>query len=75
MLSILNTNNMENIEFEDIKSTPKKGGFFPLPIIKKCNHPDHEPPSMICIPKGHGYQHVCPGCGSETVITPLQTNL
>ena len=52
----------------------KNGGFFDLPNSKKCNHPDHEFPKMICIPKGKGYTHVCPACGNEiTVIQPQVT--
>lgn len=35
---------------------------------KKCNHPEHNPPTMIVLPPGnHTYQ--CPVCGEKTHIT------
>lgn len=43
--------------------TPQKSGFFDLPVQQTCRHPEHEPPSMLYIPPGKGYRHVCPGCG------------
>jgi hypothetical protein len=35
---------------------------------KQCRHPGHQPPSMIVIPPGKRYRHVCPGCGKTTII-------
>ena len=44
-----------------------RGGFFDLPPVRHCRHPGHEFPTMLYIPPGKGYRHVCPGCGKETV--------
>lgn len=56
--------------------TKEKSGFFDLPVEKKaCNNPEHKVPMGICIPKGKGYKHVCPGCGEVTIVTPSQTTL
>jgi hypothetical protein len=30
-------------------------------LPKFCNHPEHNPPSMIVLPPGV-YEHTCPGC-------------
>jgi len=45
----------------------KRGGFFPLPAQKTCNHPNHSFPTMLYIPPGQGYRHICPSCGREAV--------
>jgi hypothetical protein len=52
----------------------KKSGFFDLEIEKtnQCKHPEHFPPTMIHIPQGKGFRHICPKCGHETVIIPQQ---
>lgn len=52
--------------------TIKESGFFDLPVIKKCNHPEHNPPSHINIPYGKGYKHVCPSCKAVSIIVPPQ---
>ena len=46
-----------------------------MPIIKEksgeqkfCSHPEHNPPSHICVPNGHTLVHICPLCGCETFI-------
>lgn len=63
----------EEIDKEKVFTNPKKSGFFDLPDHdKKCNHPEHEPPSHICIPTGKGYRHICPSCGKETILIPPQ---
>lgn len=37
-----------------------------------CQHPEHNPPSMIVLEPGI-YEHVCPGCGrKQMVIVPLK---
>ena len=50
----------------------EKGGFFDLDLVKKCNSPEHEPPTHIYIPYGKGYKHVCPQCGQTQDIIPPQ---
>lgn len=36
--------------------------------FKPCLHPEHNPPSLICIPHGKRLRHCCPGCGSTSII-------
>jgi hypothetical protein len=60
----------EGIEHIDIPA--KKGGFFDLPKIEQCRHPEHNPPGHIHIPQGKGYRHVYPACGAESVLIPPQ---
>lgn len=50
-----------------LKVEKLKGGFFDLPKIERCNHPEHDFPKYLCIPPGKGYTHVCPGCGAKQV--------
>jgi hypothetical protein len=40
-----------------------------------CKHPEHEPPSHICIPQGKVYVHECPACGATTRLMPPQHTL
>ena len=43
--------------------------------IKPCNHPEHNPPSLISLPPGT-YEHICPGCGYKTVfVVPDRVSL
>lgn len=47
-----------------------RSGFFKLtdpPVV--CADPEHEPPSMLYVPPGEGYRHVCPTCKKVTIIT------
>ncbi len=30
-----------------------------------CLHPEHKFPSMMYVPPGKTYEHVCPGCGTK----------
>ncbi len=49
----------------------RKGGMEPIPDnawAKPCNHPEHKAPTMICIPAGKQYRHVCPACGAEVIL-------
>lgn len=70
---IVTSKSHEGIEQINI---PQKGGFFDLPKEeKKCTHPDHKPPNMIHIPQGKGFRHICPACGSETIMIPQQFSL
>lgn len=49
----------------------KKSGFEPAPdswVKEPCLNSEHNPPSMLYIPPGQVYRHVCPGCGYECVI-------
>ena len=39
-----------------------------------CRHPEHEPPSMISLPRGR-YEHKCPGCGIVVVFTAQGASL
>lgn len=32
-----------------------------LPKHETCQHPEHQPPSMMCYPPGV-YEHECPSC-------------
>lgn len=48
---------------------PKRSGFEDIPKEElPCRHPEHNPPSHLCIPAGKRYRHICPGCGNEMVI-------
>lgn len=53
-------------------SESNKSGYFDLPKQQICNHPEHNPPTHLYIPPGKGYKHICPGCGKEKTIIPIQ---
>lgn len=38
------------------------------PMPKTCRHPEHNPPMFIHIPEGECYKHVCPFCGTKTMV-------
>ncbi len=38
-----------------------------LPLNERCQHPEHEVPSMLCLRPGL-YEHECPGCGRTFVF-------
>lgn len=38
------------------------------PSHSSCNHPEHNPPSMIVLPPGL-YEHTCPRCGQKQTFT------
>lgn len=46
--------------------------FEDIPVQERCSHPEHNPPMHIVIPPGKRMRHVCPACGKETVVEPLQ---
>lgn len=47
----------------------KQGGMEPIPSgADTCTHPYHQPPTMLYIPPGQQYRHVCSGCGQERVL-------
>ena len=48
-----------------------KPGFFNLPHFFPCQHPEHSPPSMLHVPNGQGYRHICPKCGNISILTSL----
>lgn len=50
----------------------EKSGFFDLPEISVCGHPEHEPPTHLYIPTGKGYRHICPECGKTVVLKSNQ---
>lgn len=45
--------------FRDIKQSYKD---------KKCKDPEHHPPTMIHIPIGKEYVHICPSCGNQQIL-------
>lgn len=47
-------------------------GFYDLPKTVTCTHPEHTPPTMLYIPQGKGYRHVCPSCGKVSNLVPPQ---
>jgi len=57
------------VDFDELNQVlnQKKGGFTKIetPIIKKCLHPEHSPPTMIYLPPGI-YEYTCPECGEST---------
>lgn len=57
------------------KQDESKSGFFDLPKSDYCQHPQHDPPRHLHIPKGKGYKHICPRCGKQQTIIPQQITL
>jgi hypothetical protein len=48
----------------------------PKPIkwdCRPCSHPDHNPPSMICLKQGEVHCHTCPGCGRLSYLKIRET--
>lgn len=45
-----------------------KGGFEDVPVQHLCRDAEHSPPTMIVIPAGKRYRHVCPTCGAQAFI-------
>jgi hypothetical protein len=43
-------------------------GFEPDPEPECCRHPEHNPPTHLCIPSGQRYRHVCPSCGAQAIL-------
>lgn len=43
--------------------------------VSVCRHLEHNPPSMMVIPQGHVYRHVCPGCKTEVILHPTEVYL
>lgn len=49
-----------------------RSGFFEVPQVSRCTHPEHEFPTMLHIPPGKGYRHICPRCGkATTAVAPI----
>jgi hypothetical protein len=67
--------NKKRIEKFLNKNKEKESGFFDLPNTNRCMHPEHNPPTGICIPQGKGYRHVCPACGKVQIVIPPQYTL
>lgn len=65
----------EGIEQINIPDAEEKGGFFDLPLPKRCNDPRHDPPMHLYIPQGKGYIHICPTCGRKATLIPTQISL
>lgn len=63
------------VDEQEKKLFEEKGGFFDLPNILTCRHPEHNPPQHIHIPNGKGYRHICPGCRKVTDLIPQQITL
>ncbi len=46
-----------------------KPGFEPIPgYAEPCRDPSHQPPTMLYIPPGQQYRHVCPTCGAVVIL-------
>lgn len=65
---------------EDNNTIPKpSGGMEPIPDNERrdrtCRHPGHKPPTMIHIPAGMQYRHICPGCGNVVILRSSQATL
>lgn len=45
--------------WEDVQDLPSAW----VGSVPRCLHRDHKPPSMMVIPRGKVYRHVCSGCG------------
>ena len=49
----------------------RKGGFGKIDdgktYLKKCNHPEHDPPGFIVLQPGT-YEYTCPGCGAVRIV-------
>lgn len=52
-----------------------KPGFFDVPPVAGCRHPEHAAPRMLHIPAGKGYRHVCPACGAVSVLYGPEVSL
>lgn len=63
-----------NTRFQKLitQNTEEKSHFEDLEDSKKCNHPEHKPPTHLFIPQGKKYIHICPGCKNRIELTPLQ---
>jgi len=47
----------------------ENSGMFELEKQSKCLDPSHNFPTLLCIPQGQGYKHVCPRCGNVQIAT------
>lgn len=69
-------NNLPDEDDPTFHNRPRRGGFEPIPEWREpCSHPSHQPPTMIVIPKGQRYRHVCPHCGAESILMPTEATL
>lgn len=60
---------VEDINNERDIHPRKQSRMEPIPEkYKVCRHPEHNPPTHICIPQGMQYVHVCPSCGAECIL-------
>lgn len=54
------------------KEYEKEHGNDGIWIKKPCMNPEHNFPSMLCIPPGEERTHICPGCGNKiTARNPI----
>ena len=53
----------------------EQSGFFDVPLVVSCSDPAHNAPSMMHIPMGKGYRHVCPTCGKVQVLIGKEVTL
>ena len=60
------TNKWVGGEFPEKQTQPDFAGW--EQIKKPCIDPEHDFPSMLCIPPGETFTHKCPGCGHETAV-------
>lgn len=59
-------------EFLRIANEEERSHFEDLETAPKCNHPEHEPPTHLYIPRGKKYIHICPGCRRRIELIPPQ---
>ena len=55
--------------------TVRKSGFEPDPRPKVCTDPNHGPPTMLVVPLGQRYRHVCQRCGATSYLYPTAAML
>lgn len=55
--------------------TVQKSGFEDVPEQVFCTHPEHRAPTMLYVPPGKRYVHVCPSCGHTETIANSSTYL
>lgn len=57
-----NTNNTDDgfIDIEETSYTAK--------YKRPCACPQHNPPTMLYVPYGQVYKHICPSCGEVTIL-------
>lgn len=65
----------EKLEFMRRQGPTERSGFEDLPRDTRCKHDEHGPPTMLCVPEGQRYRHVCPACGAVSYLYPRGVSL